>query len=1158
MNLGTYLDTAVAKFQDKPLLQFYDQTISFKEFGDQVNKLANGLKKLGFNKGDFIHVYVQNGPEVLISYFAIQKIGAIAGPINGFWKAAEVEYLLNDSKGAGLIIEDQYIPILNQIRSKCPDLKTVIEIGQSPASGHVSFATLMADSSNNPVLDQSAPEDLAFIFYTSGTTGNPKGVLLSHKNVLADKDGIAGALHLPAGKTILIFLPMFHVNAMLTSYYSIEGGFQIVLRKGFSATEFWEVVSTYKVNFWSAVPAVYQILLSDPGSQKYDLSSLEFGICGAAPLTEETMKQFEKTFNIPIVEGYGLTEATCVSTINPRDGIRKVGSIGLGIPGQEVKIVDEEGNECPPDKPGEIVIKGDPVMVGYYNRPDETAKTIREGWLHSGDVGYKDEDGYIFIVDRIKDMIIRGGENIYPKEIDNFLATHPKIAEAATIGVPDKIKGEEVKAFIVAADDSLTEEEVLQFCRDNVAAYKVPKYIEILAEDFPRSPVGKVLKKELKKWGLTPRPKKKKSAVTVADIFGTMESRVNSEGVKGVTANYGYHITGEGGGDWTVSIKDGAVKVMTGIHDSNVEVTISAKDWIALTLGTLDGMTAFTTGKLKATGDVSLLMKATKFFKPYTPPQAEPEVTVENIFETLENRVNPEGIHGVTASYGYKITGEGGGDWTVKVADNSVKVMRDIHEPDVTATIAAKDWIALTLGKLDPMTAFTTGKIKVEGNMGLLTKVPKFFKPYQPPQAQPTAEEVKPAPKPEPEPVKPSAAPAEKAPPKPEPPKSASEVTVADIFGTMESRVNPDKVAGVTANFAYHITGEGGGDWTITITNGTVEIREGIHDPKVTANISAQDFIDLNLGKLDGMTAFTSGKLKIEGDLGLMSKSAKFFQKYSPPKAEPVVSVADIFNTMEARVNPEGVKGVTANFSYKITGDGGGEWTTVVKDGTVKVLVGIHDPQVTTIMAAQDFIDLNLGKLDGMKAFSAGKLKVEGNMGLLTKAARFFKKYRPPAAAGDDEPKKQELIMLKQTLSIRQRFSTGPLMGKFLSELRDNKRILGNKCPKCGRLQTPPREICAICRIRVEELVEIGPEGVVGSYDITYYASPDPLTGESRETPYCAAFIRLDGCSGNDVFWHEIKPDHIKQLKRGVRVRPVWAEERTGAITDIKYFEIIA
>ncbi|MBF0117832.1 MAG: long-chain-fatty-acid--CoA ligase [Desulfobacterales bacterium] len=894
MNLGIFLDDAVKKFKDAPFLQFYDETILYEELGSRVNILANALKKLGFKKGDFIHVLVQNSPETLISYFAIQKIGAIAGPINGWWKSPEIKYLLNDSKACGLIIESQYLPILKEIRNECPDLKTIIELRGENKSEYISFESLMIEGDKTPVICDSDIEDIAYIFYTSGTTGNPKGVLLTHKNVLADVDGVDKSLNLQEKMTVLCFLPLFHVNAMLTCTSSIRKGHQIVLRKSFSASEFWEVVDKYKVNFWSAVPAVYQILLSDPTRQKYDLSSLMFGVCGAAPLTKETFTRFQETFKIPIVEGYGLTEATCVSTINPRDGVRKLGSIGLALPGQEVKIFDEDNKELPAYKPGEIVIKGDAVMKGYFNRPKETAETIIDGYLHTGDVGYKDDDGYIFIVDRIKDMIIRGGENIYPKEIDNLLATHPKIAEAATVGVFDETMGEEVKAFVIASDDTLTEEEVIEFCKNNLAKFKVPKYIEILEEDFPRSPMGKVLKKELRKWGQTPRPKKPKGpVVTVEDIFGTMESRVNPDGVKGVTANYGYVIKGTGGGDWTVSVKDGTVKVLKGLHSPNVTTTVQAKDWI-----------------------------------------------------------------------------------------------------------------------------------------------------------------------------------------------------------------------------------------------------------------------DITLGKLDGMTAFSSGKLKVEGEMGLLVKATKFFKKYTPPAAPPVVTVEDIFGTMESRVNPDGVKGITANYGYVIKGTGGGDWTVSVKDGTVKVLKGLHSPNVTTTVQAKDWIDITLGKLDGMTAFSSGKLKVEGEMGLLVKATKFFKKYTPPSSGTDSQEKQEELIRLNQIISVPQKFATGPVMGKFLKAFKE-KRILANKCPKCDRLQLPPREICAECRVRATDWIEVGPLGTVTAYDVAYYASPDPLSGETRETPYCSAHFLLDGCKGHETLWHELNPAHITKVKKGAKVKPVWNEKRVGAITDILYFDII-
>jgi uncharacterized OB-fold protein/putative sterol carrier protein len=269
----------------------------------------------------------------------------------------------------------------------------------------------------------------------------------------------------------------------------------------------------------------------------------------------------------------------------------------------------------------------------------------------------------------------------------------------------------------------------------------------------------------------------------------------------------------------------------------------------------------------------------------------------------------------------------------------------------------------------------------------------------------------------------------------------------------------------------------------------------------------------------------------------------------------PQVTVADIFGTMESRVNPDGVAGITANYGYIITGSGGGEWTVCVADGAVQVKEGLHDPAVTTTCSAKDWIAITLGKLDGMMAFSSGRLKVEGDMGLLTKATRFFKKYQAPSA-GASEEETEPLVRLNQVLSIPQRFATGPVMGKFLNAFKE-KRILANKCPQCGRLQLPPREICAECRVRATEWVEVGPEGVIATPDITYYASPDPLTGETRETPYISAHFLLKGCKDHETLWHELKMTDFDKVKRGAKVRPVWNEKRVGSITDIKYFEII-
>ncbi len=375
---------------------------------------------------------------------------------------------------------------------------------------------------------------------------------------------------------------------------------------------------------------------------------------------------------------------------------------------------------------------------------------------------------------------------------------------------------------------------------------------------------------------------------------------------------------------------------------------------------------------------------------------------------------------------------------------------------------------------------------------------------------------------------------------------------VADIFGTMEARVIPDGVDGITANYGYIITGPNGGKWTVCVADGRVKVMEDLVKPDVTTTCAEDDWIAITLGKLDGMTAFSSGKLKVTGDMGLLVAAAGFFEKYQPQPAE--VTVADIFATMESRVNPDGVKGITANCGYRITGEGGGEWTVCVAYGKVKVLEGIANPDVTTTCADDDWIAITLGKLDGITAFSSGKLKVEGNLDILSTAARFFKKYCPPSAGPEEAP--EELIALKQVLSIPQTFATGPVMGHFLNALKE-KKILANQCPECQRLQIPPREVCAECVVRCKEFVQIGPEGIISTPDVAYYASPDPLTGETRETPYCSCHFLLDGCKGHETMWHELKASDIPRAERGVRVRPVWNDTLTGSVTDIKYFEII-
>ncbi len=500
-DLRDMVEKRAEESKDKIYIHFYDEAVTFKQFNERINRFANGLKSIGVKKGDTVHIYMNNSPEFLYAALAVNKLGAIAGPINCWWSPDEVKFLLNDSGGTYLIVESAYYSNIETMRPSLKTLKKIVFLGDDPPKETIPFAELMKSSDVlGPVA--IAPGDDAYLFYTSGTTGKPKGALLTHSNALYAVMGVRSVLHSDeerGDEVALIFLPLFHVNAMMSMVSALYSGVTVALRLTFSASEFGEVVERYKVTFFSGVPAVYNILiLIADDVKKHDLSSLKFGVCGAAPLAEETFRKFEETYGIKIVEGYGLTEGTVVSTLNPLDGVRKIGSIGKSLPGQEVKIVDDNGKQLGVNETGELVIKGGAIMKRYHNRPEETSQTVIDGWLHTGDIGYFDADGYYFIVDRKKDMVIRGGENIYPKEIENVLYEHPKVMDAAVIGVPDKVMGEEAKAFVVLKPgEKATEDEIRAYTKSRLAEFKVPKYIEFI-DDLPKNIIGKVLKKELR------------------------------------------------------------------------------------------------------------------------------------------------------------------------------------------------------------------------------------------------------------------------------------------------------------------------------------------------------------------------------------------------------------------------------------------------------------------------------------------------------------------------------------------------------------------------------------------------------------------------------------------------------------------------------------
>lgn len=385
-------------------------------------------------------------------------------------------------------------------------------------------------------------------------------------------------------------------------------------------------------------------------------------------------------------------------------------------------------------------------------------------------------------------------------------------------------------------------------------------------------------------------------------------------------------------------------------------------------------------------------------------------------------------------------------------------------------------------------------------------------------------------------------------------------VKVEEIFITMPERFRPEGAEGVTASYGYSIEGEG--KWKLTVKDGKMKL-ERVEDLSGCTTVTTTDgetFVGINLGKVDAMKAFSSGKFRVEGDFGALAKTAKMFRKYVPPKKELTSReyILDMFGTLEKRFQPARAEGLEVSIGYDIGGEDGGKWTAVIGGGKCTLKEGLEEKLTVKLQAqASDWVALMLGKIDALSLLSAGKAAIAGDVKLALKLGEIFAPYVPPGEA----VKEQELIVLRKTISVNQRFATGPVMGKFLKGLME-KKILANKCPKCGRLQLAPREVCAVCRVEATEWQEVGPKGNLEVIEIVYYASPDPLTGETRETPYGSIHVLLDGCRGNETFWHLLRRDQIFQVKesqggiKGTRLRPVWADSRTGSIHDIQYFEI--
>ena len=531
MNIGSLADDNIRRFGEYDFVCFDGRWHTNVAMNQGANRLGNALKKLGVKKGDRVGVQLLNCTELIQTFFAAFKIGAILVPINPSLKTPELAYIYRDAGLAALVSSPDHLAVVEAARKEAPGLAHVIFAGEKAPAGSLSFNDLCAEEPDALALADTDNDDTAVMIYTAGTTGSPKGVMLTHYNwythvtgyydrVFLDSWGVSvrGEVREPDGepagkepresevfgvsrdRVSLITLPLFHGYGIFALNLEFLTGGKLVVINRWDPEEAMKSIETYRVTDFRGVPTMYIQILNHPSLAKYDLRSLRTCICGAAPMPLAVARAWKEKFGIDIWEGYGLSEATTVNCGNIAERRPpKYGSIGKCYQKcNAIKIFDSQDRELPAGQTGEIVIRGPGVMKGYWNKPVETAAAIRNGWLHTGDVGRMDDDGYLYITDRKKDLIIRGGENIYPKEIENILYRHPDVLEAGVIGVPDPVYGESVKAFVaLKTPGSVTEEELLEFCKKELPSYKRPKAVQFL-ESLPKSAVGKILRRELR------------------------------------------------------------------------------------------------------------------------------------------------------------------------------------------------------------------------------------------------------------------------------------------------------------------------------------------------------------------------------------------------------------------------------------------------------------------------------------------------------------------------------------------------------------------------------------------------------------------------------------------------------------------------------------
>lgn len=518
LNLASFLDQQARMTPDRLAVIARPAALTYRELDAAARRFAAGLRALGLGPNDHIALSCPNTPHFPIAYFAILKLGGVVVPLNVLLKPREIADLLRDSDAKALIVFEgtPELPMAAMARAACDDVPacrhlvvmTIDPSAPSPVERSRTLAEITRDQTTTFPTEPTAPDDTAVILYTSGTTGRPRGAELTHFNMtvnaMASRDMLSPALDpgIDAVNVTLVTLPLFHSTGQSCQMNaSFAGGWTIVLLPRFDAAAVLRAFDQERISCWVGVPTMYWMLLEHVRRERVDVSrvakSLRAVVSGGAPMSQAVLEEFERTFKVRVLEGYGLSETSPVACFNQLHRPSKPGTVGLPVYACEIAVVDDQDRPLATGERGEVVIRGHNVMKGYYKRPAETAEALRNGWLHTGDIGVFDADGYLSIVDRKKDLVLRGGTNVYPREIEDVLMTHPAVSLAAVVGVPDDRLGEEIKAFVVCKPGAtVTAEALIEWSRDKMAAYKYPRIVEF-RDALPISATGKVLKRLL-------------------------------------------------------------------------------------------------------------------------------------------------------------------------------------------------------------------------------------------------------------------------------------------------------------------------------------------------------------------------------------------------------------------------------------------------------------------------------------------------------------------------------------------------------------------------------------------------------------------------------------------------------------------------------------